>query len=137
MTYETAKLLKEKGFPQTNSGGSIDGGICNPSDYRYCICKGETHFSIPTLEELIEACRKYWPDYQGRDWIKDNPLTLKFEPYRNEWECGYEHFNETSDGGMDSVAWVSWGYSVPFGSGKTPSEAVAKMWLELKKRTDI
>ena len=52
MDNELAKELKEAGFPQAihyNSGGV--------ADYLETDANGKTHIvSVPTLEELIEAC---------------------------------------------------------------------------------
>src|SRR6185369_9048764 len=61
MKYQLALELKEAGFKQSGNGGWLDVDICDESRFRYCICDGKTHFYIPTLQELIEACAKDLP----------------------------------------------------------------------------
>lgn len=64
---------------------------------------------IPTLTELIEACGEHI------DTIRLNHKTLDWEAGEWDWYNG------------------GWGH---YGSGKTPEEAVARLWLELNKKHD-
>lgn len=54
MNYETAKKLKEAGFPQED----LENGICLDDDMTELMSK-ETHSRIPTLSELISECNKF------------------------------------------------------------------------------
>ena len=117
MNYELAKKLKDAGFPQT---GDLSGmvGIYYPNEEetwstifynQYVTLKIEGHPEIlylPTLSELIEAC--------GGMFRKLENMTGGL------WKA-------ESIEVMD----IPVGYQ---GSGKTPEEAVANLWLELNKQ---
>lgn len=105
MNYELAKQLKDAGFPLIDEVG-----------YAYNENKKLTAFHIawtgdfrddwiyiPTLEELIEACG----------------LGVSLSRYESGWTAKkWNHY----DAVIAEVEWFD-----------TPSEALAKLWLELKK----
>ncbi len=120
MDYTLAKELKDAGFPQK-------GGWEDPKQHEYwstydggaskkkpeIITSDEANFGfmedlfyIPTLEELIEACGD---EFYSVVYATDN-----------DWRA----FSETDQWNTTATA-----------GGKTQSEAVARLWLSLK-RTD-
>jgi len=106
MNYELAKQLKDAGFEMSED----------------CQCdNGE-----PTLSELIDACGDGFGELckveKGR-YV--NPKNLK-ELLNIEWEAypTAEEFNKHSDCEVGCCGMEL---------GKTPEEAVAKLWLELNK----
>lgn len=112
MDYELAKQLKESGFPQIGKSRICydkSGEFVYQSAYTDFF-EGATDCYCPTLEELIEA-------------------VINFPKGKN---MGFS----SGDGGF--VAWKR----VVFenngddykGTGSTPIEAVAKLWLELNKK---
>lgn len=116
MDYELAKELKEAGFPQENSDYSYRdstkfgrGVEIQQEDS----ATGEFLCSIPDLSELIEACNNM------------TALT-KTAPER----------------GLMRARWIAeaWPYLMDVQTeqvqsiGKTPEEAVAKLWLALNKK---
>ena len=122
MEYTLALELKEAGFPQTGKIGDwfyVNQElevICAGHGYE-CECPLTTYdiknpykreiVKAPKLEELIEACG-------------DKFFNLNRVYGENGWECNVEHFDHDS------------GY--PEATGKTPEEAVARLWLELNKK---
>jgi hypothetical protein len=68
MNYDTAKKLKEAGFPQT---GSV---IVSPMVRGYP-AKPPYDVTYPTLSELIEACKMF-------------TLRLSIEQHSNDWRAG-------------------------------------------------
>lgn len=116
MDYELAKELKDAGFPQ-------DGATCFDDPYTCCahsmyykqgIAEGggrneEPYF--PTLEELIEACMESVPVSLQLWWDKERG-----------WLASYNNF---SAGTNDAF------------TGPTPTEAVARLWLALKRKSPI
>lgn len=116
MNYELAQELKDKGFPQATCGfyywdreercnRGTDIGIF----YRDGIV---THtIKVPTLSELIEAC--------GDEFGK----LLRVEtPYKPLW------ITYSTKEPKDSLTIDTWPCE-----GKTPEEAVARLWLTLQK----
>lgn len=103
MTYELAKKLKDAGFPYGKPFTSYD--------MAYIV--GEEPMPIPTLEELIEACKKI--KYE-RSWIR-----LGENPEMNGWIA------EEGVTDMDSSPFT-------FAEGSTPIEAVANLWLKLQTK---
>lgn len=59
MDYKVAKLLKDAGFPQNAGGLFVTVGGCTYRGAIGCdVCEG---VSLPTLSELVEACRhNFW-----------------------------------------------------------------------------
>lgn len=111
MNYELAKELKEAGWPQSFSEGmdyyDKKGVFCESacSEYNH---DQDWAIRVPTLEELIEACRSKLDTLEnyGDMW----QATQKLSTWKvGEWE--YVH-----------------------GKGNTPSEAVARLWLALNKK---
>lgn len=121
MTYELAKQLKEAGFPQGGEGKTVSKLKNIKTDLGGLKVKAQTHYTqpkyayIPTLSELIEAC--------GGDSI-----TIRLQSYWSENDLMWQA--DTSGNFMvdaeNHIAEV----------GSTPEEAVAKLWLELKKKHD-
>lgn len=108
MTYEFCEKLKDLGFSQ-NGGGKY----WEPTHYGASgtyVEKLQTKWCvyIPTLSELIEACG---PKFK---------LLIKAP---KNWEAhGFSSKN--------------FGLPILIAEGKTPEEAVAKLWLELNKKND-
>lgn len=126
MTYELALKLKEAGFPQNRSGISYCPNCSNVADYNAdapnC-CDNPDYdngLTIPDLTELIEACNP----------TKSDDMGLKTDLDR--WHAwydynGYFEHNEkfrASDGTFNVALNVY---------GQTPEEAVASLYLALKK----
>ena len=118
LSYETAKRLKEKGFPQKLRLGTwaCEHGLEKVMQ-NSCKCWGDMLSYAPPLEELIEACGDKFDNlYQVREegignWWQAYMTKTEFK--RQEIPCDY-HCD---------------GYS----AGDTPSEAVAALWEALKK----
>lgn len=111
ISYELAKQLKEAGFKQTFH--NPEHYIEKESDAKFgdvVALNPEKFISIPTLSELIEACMLK---------SKDNAFILSV---LNGWKCT-AGFN---NGGKQPVA--------SYKLGNSPEEAVANLWLELKKK---
>lgn len=111
MTYELAKELKDAGFTQELKENVSDcvyydplGQILVASGAEATL--GDGFVKKPNLSELIEAC--------GRGFF-----SLEFNPYDDKWKWRANMRNE-GDGTID-----------PY--GKTPVEAVAKLYLALNK----
>ena len=125
MNYELAKQLKEAGFPQIGEGNMwlLDDpklfedernqtvSVITRDFYVHSTAIRKNEFGvdvyIPTLEELMEACES-----------EKNSLSLG---YGGIWRCSVET-------GFKNGAFIQ-----IKADGKTPSEAVAKLWLELNK----
>jgi hypothetical protein len=110
MNYELAKQLKDAGFPQNTDNQVLHPFFCTGWD-KGNKCTKKDQCTVPTLSELIEACGGEFLDLstiEGKDYV---------------WEaCGkYYCCDEHGEGRK-------------FGEGKTPEEAVAKLWLELNKK---
>jgi hypothetical protein len=119
MDYKLAKQLKDAGFPVTSIciGDKIwinkdNKSIVISKDeleiaFNKIVVKGEW-YKIPTLSELIEACGD-----------KFNELIRYYQG---------DGFLACASGlGKDGMAIAE--------EGKTPDEAVAKLWLELNDKT--
>ena len=110
MTYELAKQLKDAGFPQRGKGIVFESE--NEVLHYEHIAYGNQVY-IPTLSELILACG---------DRFEDLTKTIRqIAPYEME-DC-----------------WTSMGllrepHDYITVEGKTPEEAVAKLWLQLNAR---
>jgi len=103
MDYSLAKELKDGGFEQDGRGIVWGGQLPKYGN------KQEMVYA-PTLEELIEACLKECETFElllndGWSATKDQGL----------WDTEYDKFLELTT------------------EGKTPTEAVAKLWLALNK----
>lgn len=106
MNYELAKELKDAGFPQGHSG-------MYPPDQKEHDLHALAY--VPTLEELIEACG-------------DKILVLKHTPSNYHGDPESTPMNWFAWGGEDRGNYFSFQHS-----GYTPTEAVAHLWLALKK----
>ncbi len=114
MNYELAKQLKDAGFPQDldkyngiKSGreGFDEEGILHVFDDGFWR-GGDAIVSIPTLEELIEAC------------ITNGDFHL--ECFHDEWQASV-CLNAKGE-------WEEWH------KGSSPLEAVANLWIALHEK---
>jgi len=108
MNYELAQELKDAGFPNIKDLQHRQGREFILSDgsvpvYSLGNAENVTDWFIPILEELIEACGKQF----------DRLISYHDT---GDWEATSE---KDSDGYFKSA------------SGKTPTEAVARLWLAL------
>ena len=136
MNYELAKQLKDAGFPQDTLWNFIDGDQkeVETSDH-FEVVEGEwgscrsmkdiEFVSSPTLEELIDVCG-------------DTFKQLNF--HLMERQAGYGICTTPDEGIVDMNKFGRWTARARLGKGhenhkkqwgKTPIEAVAKLWLEL------
>jgi len=124
MDYKLAKQLRDAGFPQKGTWAYV----INPNDksrkpnlmtinmshdndgYANLVSAGYEVATAPTLSELIEAC--------GSDFLSLNNGS------RYHSDVWYAH------GGFHSEAMPA-KYDT---KGKTPEEAVAKLWLKLNQK---
>lgn len=137
MKHELAKELKDAGFPQSGKGAT------------YVDLSSKDSFYIPALEELLEACVELMKPKEP------SPSEIHlFELYPNMNTAasgGREAFPESDPVGgkalSDHEEWgVGWSRGPSLNSlrvrdnffGKTPTEAVARLWLAFKEanRTD-
>lgn len=111
INYKLAKELNDAGFPE-----NVD---CNHHPAQKCSCYENWR---PTLSELIEACGKTYEE------DKDFVLWFSQEGYDEDddmnWHAGYY--------GYGNYVYID-DYPSPNEEGKTPEEAVARLWLELNK----
>jgi len=109
ISYKLAKQLKEAGYPIHDVWDeSMYNGEPTEKDFKYQWDKISRNVS-PTLSELIEECEKVIPD---KIW------TLQINPY---WGSNPD----------DALYYVIKEYKIV---GKTPEEAVAKLWLKLNNK---
>ena len=138
MEYKLAKQLKEAGFPQ--------GDISSLPQERYWI-KEEVCY-IPTLSELIEAtkqkgrelsfdeCNEQWGSKYNHDkgiFERDENGKVIEElksPY--QWEAKLEDWNSKEYG--KRRCYEAGDEVVTFTGGKTPEEAVARLYIKLNKK---
>jgi hypothetical protein len=106
MTYELAKQLKDAGFPQREEVG--EGRWPHYTGYGLGYCD-EHGVYYPTLSELIEACGN------GFDVLKKGG---------EMWICGNDKYCCSEHGSYIEV----------ISEGKTPEEAVARLWLALNAK---
>jgi len=103
MNYTLAKQLKDAGFPQKENGDNFDSMVAEGYPATLAIEFATKNVTYLTLSELIEACG------DGLDNIRN---------LGNNWLCNYN--DEMIDADISS-------------EGKTPEEAVAKLYIELNK----
>jgi hypothetical protein len=96
MNYQLARELKDAGFPQAGNGRWT-------GDPNKLVWESGDRVYVPTLEELIERCRR---DLES--------LSQELSLAGDEWIA-------STFGGSDSKS----------ARGKTPAEAVARLWLAL------
>lgn len=115
VNYALAKMLKDAGFPYTtgNFRSVYPPDEPVPKYYMQVIPEDDKGVRLPTLSELIEACG------QCLSHIK----RLRVNDYDYWWavsHCGHpEH--EWSGNNLEK-------------QGKTPEEAVAKLWIALNNK---
>jgi len=110
MEYSLAKKLKDAGFPQKGEDGNlICEGDCTIGEILEGECESHDIAYHPTLEELINTC--------------GNPFKLKTitTTGKDEWVA--------SNGGNGASKQIFYSEQ-----GKTPSEAVANLYLALNKK---
>ena len=117
MNYELAKKLKDAGLKLLLPSGAQKAGLCKHNLWGYedrisCDCTPEDHAPIPKLEELIEACG-----------VGLQSLINNTNNHAQDFEGGWIAFTNRKNGqGERMEIW-----------GKTPSEAMANLYLTLQK----
>lgn len=101
MNYKLCKKLKDAGFPQVHRESDCKRNDC----YEPAMCQ-----SVPTLEELIEAC--------GEDFDLIRREELESWLGGTRWCC----MGNPDDYGINQYY------------GSTPEESVANLWLALNKK---
>lgn len=136
ISYELAKELKDAGFPlDPNRNWDVSEWAWLPCDE---ITKNDREkLWIPSLEELIEVCEGHYPftiqldrysgTYSGGKWI-----CIGDDVYVDDMENGYDEGDSTCQNYWEKVKLQN----AKCFSGKTPSEAVARLWLALNKNKD-
>ena len=111
MNYKLAEQLKEAGFPQDTR--HFFGFIEAHKDWE--LDNGDMSDSVacPTLSELIEACNKVGNRFFCLDFLKG---TWGARKYFKHPHCNNHYISM---------------------SGKSPEEAVAKLWLKLNKNGTV
>ena len=115
--YELALALKNAGFPQRRGCSACLDGYTWDGDFTEEKI-GDDYVSKPTLSELIEACGD---SFEGLSHYPDQK--------KDKWEAesvNRDNMERTKHSDGD-------GYTYHYGHGKTPSEAVIRLWLELNK----
>lgn len=115
MNYELAKQLKEAGFPQreANNTGKFPQYTGYGCGFVYPATGGLEEAYVPTLDELIEACPKK----------KDFAL---HELTNGKYAASILAHNPETE--------IVFGANRMSELGSTPKEAVARLWLALKKK---
>lgn len=109
MNDKLAKKLKEKGFPQIWPKPDFV-ELHDAIRIQEIMSKYEKNVYIPTLEELIEACGKYFCRFE-----------LRYNPNKHLTnQVWWAYARDVKDNFFDI-------------GGETPSEAVANLWLALHK----
>lgn len=117
MNYELAKKLKHARYPIKEIVVSEDHVLALEYYKLFNLIQvGHVLWVLPTLSELIEACGvdgfAYLENHQNIQWRK------------------------TVGGNPDlSLSWAAQGNGFR-GSGSTPEEAIANLWLSLNKKHD-
>lgn len=119
MNYELAKELKEAGFPQTWPDGRLYFDEQGMVDYACEDHGSQEGVVIPTLSELIEACGNV---FESLSYARKGSE----HPSNTEWL--------ERDGRWIAVAEGPDGFTIEDKAGKTPEEAVARLWLALNKK---
>ena len=122
MNYKLLKQMKDRGFnfteiPNYKSDKILD--RYNP----VLLFGGGSLYAMPTLSELIEACGD---EFVGL--VKGQFMVWDYE------DTGYSSFTGFFAGTLDGRdgSTLSVDYE-PHGYGKTPEEAVARLWLSFNK----
>ena len=138
LSYELCKQLRDAGFPQTTNLAFVKSpharddfrtvqsiAVNEDNDGRAnLLSAGYEVVSLPSLEELIDACGEEClvvKQYLMGDWCASN----EYEPHpfhEQCSECDNTKIAEPRD-------WKRC-------EGKTPIEAVAKLYLQLNKKKD-
>lgn len=116
MNYELARELKDSGFPQNTHFFFDEYGLvgCKRDKYHGIPESVSLVVAAPTLSELIEACG------EGFEYL--NRVDNTEPPY--EWVAG------TRDEYAREVGSISM-----YKNGKSPDDAVAKLWLALNPKS--
>lgn len=106
MNYELAKKLKDAGFPHN---------WCSEDDCS-CLTNGKESECFPTLSELIEACGTEFSELK---------LIIGYALDDTEWwACSRNKFNKEGKNIRGAGGMI----------GKTPEEAMARLWLKLNNK---
>ena len=116
MNYELCKKLKDAGFPQILSSRGIDDYI----DKNECYYKfgGKNRAFVPWLSLLIELCENKFLKLVKFSKLNDEEIGM--------WE-------EIQGKNSPVPFWGAYSYE-RCEYGKSPEEAVANLWLELKTK---
>lgn len=105
MRYELAKELKDAGFRHFGEGHWLHSSGGKTHDSEIAQDYSHKYAYVPLLEELIEACGKDFRGLEMGDW---EPIRWYAKSKRNE----------------DEIV-----------EGETPIEAMAKLWLQINKKS--
>lgn len=108
MNYELAKELKEAGYLQEKMDIVGNHRICPDGTFTCYGQHTDTPCYSPTLSELIEACLVFSEEKNGDFHLEKNE--------KSSWGASIDCFKND-----------------PYIFGKTPEEAVARLWLSLNK----
>jgi len=127
MNYELARELKENGLPQNTEKsycltkrGVVINKTPSKKQAQQMDLVGVDVYAKPTLERLIAACGN---DILGLNRTHDD----SGEP--NGWVA--DTHTHACDCGKDNCFDFNWEHE----SGATPTEAVARLWLVINKKT--
>lgn len=123
MNFELIKELRKAGFPLKKSGESKKKDVSGQTD----LVRTYEEYDFPTLSELIEACAEILLK-RNTDEVEHSlqvyyNLDSDDKSKIREWGAGYE---QTEDGRETLINRSNY-------FGKTPEEAVARLWLALNK----
>ena len=110
MKYELAKQLDNAGYEFRKVKDGERGSSYFKTD--------GTRYRYPTLEELIDACGDAFLGLH-KHYINNDTFEWYADTHTHPCDCGKEECN---------------GFNWEHETGKTPTEAVAKLWLELNNK---
>ncbi len=114
MTYETALALKDAGFPLKKVSAPSDwDGNSIFFDGTTTLGGNKRAYLIPTLEELIEACGD---EFMSINQNRDNATRKIVKGSKQFWATGLTGIRANHE------------------EGATPSEAAARLWINLHKK---
>jgi len=90
VSFETAKLLKEKGFDEYCGYYSSDGEYWGYCTYNH---KGKDYISAPTLQMAMKWLREVHKLYVE---VVPNPLNFEHQDIQDGWGCEVIHLSDLS-----------------------------------------